>query len=658
MSESQENIEARLIAYLEGQMDLGDRAEIERHLAANPTHRKLLDELRRTREFVVALPKAKAPSELVDVLQGQLERSALLDDMSADEAGTLRIGRGSRWPQIISVAAVVLLAVGLGAIVYVALPHESSRPTLARGHGDEATATSAPLVAPLAGTRATTTVSTITVTDPTRAKELATFAPPGPATKPATPAVADALAGENNTLAAGVAGATAGPGAMPTTSPTELPVAMVQPTPADHPGPPITGGFAASSPVGPAPLATPLIVVVSANDIRATNTEVATYLAANNIPYENVAPVVGQVPAMSMESAGEESKSLADFPLGTKAATDSVATTPAQQPLQQELRQQYNAGVGDEVAGDKAGKQVARLQQAQGPALAGVGAPHVDDDNVVEIPRIANQFLARRMSRQQVSELQAALGQPANVKVIETSAPAQRQVASATKPDAPADVPLRAGDRVEVTVDQLVGPGVERTNRLDVASDGTITMPMLPETVRAEGLTTRELADTVARRYRDASLIVNPTVRARPIPDALATTQPAATAPSNMTGAMTGPSVSAMAATVPVAGAAQPTTTAASATQPLGPVVADRTTVDADDDNQPVDVMIVVQAVDPDLLPTTTPATTAPATTPATTDPSPANNATTSPVAAPTTSATIAPVVTVPVTQPTSAPAP
>jgi len=115
MSQNTETIEARLAAYVDGDLDAQGRAEIEKHLAANPQHRKLMAELMSVRAMVQALPHERAPGDLAEALQGQLERSSLL----GQDGGLDTVLRISRWPQILSVAAVLLLAVGLAAVVYV-----------------------------------------------------------------------------------------------------------------------------------------------------------------------------------------------------------------------------------------------------------------------------------------------------------------------------------------------------------------------------------------------------------------------------------------------------------------------------------------------------------------------------------------------------------
>lgn len=120
MSQSSEQIEARLCAYLEGELDESGRAEIEKHLQQNPAHRNLLAEVARTRDFVRALPRETAPADLCETLQGQLERSVLLGDLSDEqEHRSMRIGR---WQPMLAIAAMVVLAVGLGLVIYFGLP--------------------------------------------------------------------------------------------------------------------------------------------------------------------------------------------------------------------------------------------------------------------------------------------------------------------------------------------------------------------------------------------------------------------------------------------------------------------------------------------------------------------------------------------------------
>ncbi|MBC7785581.1 MAG: zf-HC2 domain-containing protein, partial [Burkholderiales bacterium] len=116
MSSNTEHIEARLAAYIDGELSPDERVEIEKYLVANPAHRKLIDELAAIRSQVGSLPRESAPVEVLDHLQSNLERHALLEDV---EAGSLRI---NRWPQWTAAAAMLFLTLGLGTLVYLVLP--------------------------------------------------------------------------------------------------------------------------------------------------------------------------------------------------------------------------------------------------------------------------------------------------------------------------------------------------------------------------------------------------------------------------------------------------------------------------------------------------------------------------------------------------------
>jgi anti-sigma factor RsiW len=120
-----ENIEAKLCAYVDGELDAAGRAEIEAHLVANPQHRQLMDELMGQRQLLRDLPRAAAPGDLLETVNSQLERSALLD--AAGERRPDIAGRISPWPKIMSVAAVLTMAIGLFAVIYYVLPQNSGK---------------------------------------------------------------------------------------------------------------------------------------------------------------------------------------------------------------------------------------------------------------------------------------------------------------------------------------------------------------------------------------------------------------------------------------------------------------------------------------------------------------------------------------------------
>ncbi|HWE01267.1 MAG TPA: hypothetical protein VG326_02565 [Tepidisphaeraceae bacterium] len=121
---NQEIIEARLATYIDDELDIGERAEIERFLQQNPHYRRLLDDLRQGRQMLRALPRESAPTEFADAFFLQLERSGLLDGENRPSPSRLRL---DAWPRWVAAAAVLFLTVGLAAIVYFVLPRHQVR---------------------------------------------------------------------------------------------------------------------------------------------------------------------------------------------------------------------------------------------------------------------------------------------------------------------------------------------------------------------------------------------------------------------------------------------------------------------------------------------------------------------------------------------------
>ncbi|HEX4793019.1 MAG TPA: hypothetical protein VH370_04460 [Humisphaera sp.] len=119
MSEIQENTEAKLAAYIDGELEGAERAEIEKLLEQNPNYRRVLDQLQITRDMLRALPRETAPADMCESFSGQLERSVLLEGLSEKRGPRLSI---NRWPQVAALAAIVLLTVGLAGLFYFVLP--------------------------------------------------------------------------------------------------------------------------------------------------------------------------------------------------------------------------------------------------------------------------------------------------------------------------------------------------------------------------------------------------------------------------------------------------------------------------------------------------------------------------------------------------------
>ena len=82
----------RLSAWLDDELSLAERAEIEQQLAESPDMRQEADELRQVSELVRGLPVEKAPEELQPAVMRSIERDTLL----AGESQT--VGSGGRRP--------------------------------------------------------------------------------------------------------------------------------------------------------------------------------------------------------------------------------------------------------------------------------------------------------------------------------------------------------------------------------------------------------------------------------------------------------------------------------------------------------------------------------------------------------------------------------
>src|SRR5213078_2809586 len=127
VAENVEDIESKLAAFIDGELTPAERVEIETHLQNNPSHRALLADLVLHRNLLRGLPREKAPGDCTEGFQGQLERDILLGGNELTRAR-------SRWriqysPQLLSAAAIVLVAVSLAIIVYSVLPpHQPKAP--------------------------------------------------------------------------------------------------------------------------------------------------------------------------------------------------------------------------------------------------------------------------------------------------------------------------------------------------------------------------------------------------------------------------------------------------------------------------------------------------------------------------------------------------
>jgi len=71
----------------------------------------------------------------------------------------------------------------------------------------------------------------------------------------------------------------------------------------------------------------------------------------------------------------------------------------------------------------------------------------------------------------------------------------------------PTDYTVGPADLLQVSISDLVGPGIDTLRTIRVSESGNITLPLLDRPVKAGGLTEQELQDTIQRAYREAGII-------------------------------------------------------------------------------------------------------------------------------------------------------
>ncbi len=267
---------------------------------------------------------------------------------------------------------------------------------------------------------------------------------------------------------------------------------------------------------GLSPLNT-LYVTVSTDDLAAADGQVRSFFKSNAIPFQ----------AMVQPAAAGNGAAMRPLFANAVSAYEENQNAPLQNAKDQ------------------------RLVQSGGP-----GEP------------VEHLYFARNLPRETAQQLRVALstermGQTAVISdstIGSVQNIAMANVSPSTRPTTQPATVFKAEDSLRVTVDQLVGPGVEKTNTVQVATDGTISLPMI-EPVAAGGSTAEELGKRIADKYREANLIPDAKVSVALATPTTPTTQPVATTEP----ATTEPTAAAAATTQPTT---QPTEQAAATTQP------------------------------------------------------------------------------------------
>jgi anti-sigma factor RsiW len=110
MSESREQLEARLSAYLDDELTPQERAEVERLLAAHPQSRELLADLRVMTRTLQGMPRMRASADLMEGIRARMERRELLGGPPAARQPVAGMPVAARWAAAAAIA--IMTSVG------------------------------------------------------------------------------------------------------------------------------------------------------------------------------------------------------------------------------------------------------------------------------------------------------------------------------------------------------------------------------------------------------------------------------------------------------------------------------------------------------------------------------------------------------------------
>lgn len=534
MSDSSEHLdpkeatEARLCAYLEGELPQEERAEIEQYLVANPQHRRLIADLAQTRQWMRSIPHESAPNDLAESFQQQIERSMLLDDPNGGQSGWSI----ARWPQYAMIAAIAVLTAGLGVTLVIMLKGPG-----AGGHNKSIA------MGPGEGTPSVATQPALVDQErlAAKAKEPAdAVLPPVAAAIPAAPPAPDA--------------AVARPMMVATDEPDRRNAIRGFAQKADHLADTNVEAEAMKTKVMSSgyrlsPDQKTVCFVVSTDNPTVALDQVQMFFTRHQLMLD------------------QPSLLQANSPTVLVAAEDANKQLQANGPSVPGGRQRAGAGQGG--AGARGGQgalnngntvhggtlnttapafgqnQLAPNEPAKNTQITGQNANgNGVSDNTAQAVQTqsagtnnqqftpapaANQtgeavFVAHGLTPLQLALLSDSLATDNPGRSIKQLTLSQGQTAALKDALAPANGTIVKGETLTVTVPQLVGPGVEKTNVVKVADDGTVRLPTLIDAIPAAGATAGELERRITTKLHDDDGIANPSVTITRAPS----TQPAA----------------------------------------------------------------------------------------------------------------------------------
>lgn len=459
MPHSTEQIEARLAAYIDGQLDETARQEIEKHLASNPQHRRLIDDLIEQKRLVESLPRESAPAEVLEVVQGHLERNALLNPLESELVeSTMQI---NRWPQVRAVAAVLVVVAGLAAAVWFMLPSPRAVPVpLALNEADP--------VDPSLVERSSSTP------DPDHAKTLA-----GDLHEPLPLAIA-------RTPSRGMDD----PGLPPPQLPAEAaPLA-------GETGPTDAWADRSSDGEGSDDGAWPLVLVVETANPQEFREQVTNFLVGNRIAWREVnepmpdAMEIGPHQTVLASRFQQTIARLRDLTVPQRSSEEpsiqpGTSVEPASLPKGQAEKARQDEWI---LAENLTPRQVEQLDQLLRRNAGGTAMLVESQDSEV------------RQDSEQRRRWWSSVDTPQSPEPVENKASSSPLI--------------RAGEELIIHVPELVAPGLEAENHVTVESDGTVRLPML-DPVEAAGLEVVDLERRIAERYREMALVPDARVQVR-----------------------------------------------------------------------------------------------------------------------------------------------
>ncbi|HEY1629304.1 MAG TPA: polysaccharide biosynthesis/export family protein [Tepidisphaeraceae bacterium] len=465
-----EDIEAKLAAYVDGQLDAADRAEIEKHLAEHPQHRQLIAELMQHKQLLKNLPREHAPADVAEAINAQLERAVLLGDIDDDShAAAMRIGRG---PQMRAIAAVLLLTASLAAVIYYLLPSPSRKPPQ------------------LADLRTLPTTEPANISPPPEMEMDQAVNVDSPATQPSE-ALAKAAAETDQERRARLAldGAEKDKDGFAGNVGNERLFRNALNDQIKAENPPVGSG--------------PIVIVIPTADPLATNQQVTDYLTNNKISWQTSAEPMP--PPLGLQKSLEVAASKLQQ---TSVEQQTPTSAPAWRIVSQQLESSPTpmGQTGQFIVARQLPRQEALDLSDALTTLATHGQSETEPEKTAATQPAGVGGIFKDESLTKVPTTQEMNREPSVSEQNQPPATQPRQIV--------------VGDTLDIRVPQLVGPGIEPQSTQRVAGGGTVALPML-DPVPVAGMSETQAADAIALKYRDAKLIPNatPTV-------SIATTQP------------------------------------------------------------------------------------------------------------------------------------